>query len=256
METNEYLDIPTYVPSKVDNDEMDWHAYAEHYDLMCDLNPSYQENLRSLATRLVSWDLPENAEICDLGAGTGNYIRLMCRLLPNARFTHVDFDNKMNDLARRKYALAQIGDVNVVKNYAQRVQFPNNSFDLIVCVNALYAISPQRPLLNNIRSWLKPEGKFFVIDFGRKQRVLDWTFYLFRESLKNHRVGTYVKALVEGREVIRQNRRSTRGQSTGRYWMHSTADFGSALVECGFEIEELFECYRGYSDLAVCRRHR
>lgn len=256
METNEYLDIPAYAPSKVDSDEMDWNAYAEHYDLMCDLNPSYQDNLLSLAKRLASWSLPANAEICDLGAGTGNYINLMSKMLPDARFTHVDFDKKMNDVAKQKYSIAQIENVNIVKDYAQRVNFHEQSFDLVVCVNALYAISPQKQVLKKVHSWLKPSGTFFVIDFGRKQRVLDWTFYLFRESLKNHRVGTYVKALVEGREVIRQNRRSTRGQRTGRYWMHSTADFGNVLAECGFEIEELFECYRGYSDLAVCRKQR
>lgn len=256
METNEYLDIPTYAPSSVDSDEMDWDAYAEHYDLMCELNPSYQDNLLSLATRLPKWNLPSDARVCDLGAGTGNYIHLLSRLIPDATFTHVDFDKKMNEVAQQKYQSAEIDEVHVVKDYVQRVEFPKESFDLILCVNALYAISPQVQVLRKIHSWLNPDGKFFVIDFGRKQRVLDWTFYLFRESLKHHRVGTYVKALLEGREVIKQNRRSTKGQITGRYWTHSTEDFGVTLEECGFEVEELFPCYRGYSDLAVCRKPR
>ena len=252
MESNEYLDIPRYVPSQVEPDEMDWDAYADHYDLMCELNPSYQENLSTLADFVQRWDLASNSSVCDLGAGTGNYIKLLSGMLPDASFTHVDFDKKMNDVARRKYKVDGVEDVRIIREYAQRIVFPENRFDLILCINALYAIPPQERILKQIYRWLKPGGRFFVIDFGRKQRVLDWTFYLFRESLKNRRVGTYVKALVEGREVIRQNHRSTKGQITGRYWTHSTADFGDTLRRCGFDVEDLYPCYRGYSDLAVC----
>jgi len=251
---SEYQDVPTYVPTDLDTDEMDWDAYAEHYDVMCELNPSYQENLVALARYLPHWGLPNDANICDLGAGTGNYIHLLSRLLPNASFTHIDFDKKMNELAAKKYREQEIESVQIVCEYAQRAEMEDASFDLILCVNALYAITPQKQVLKKVRTWLKDDGRFFVIDFGRKQRTMDWAFYLFRESLKNQRIGTYLKALVESREVIRQNRRSTKGQATGRYWTHSTSEFGNTLVDCGFEVEELFPCYRGYADLAICRK--
>ena len=250
----EYDEVPLYIPASIDSDEMDWDAYAEHYDVMCELNPSYQENLLALAKYLPSWNLPADANICDLGAGTGNYIHLLSRLLPNATFTHIDFDKKMNDLAAKKYRDQDIDSVSIVCEYAQRAEMGHASFDLILCVNALYAITPQKQVLKKVRSWLKEDGRFFVIDFGRKQKTMEWVFYLFRESMKNHRIGTYVKALIESREVIKQNRRSTKGQSTGRYWTHSTSEFGNTLVDCGFEVEELFPCYRGYADLAICRK--
>ena len=65
METNEQS-IPTYIPTSVQSDEMDWDAYADHYDLMCELNPSYNENLSILASRISSWQLPGNASILSL----------------------------------------------------------------------------------------------------------------------------------------------------------------------------------------------
>ncbi|MCZ6854818.1 MAG: class I SAM-dependent methyltransferase [Gammaproteobacteria bacterium] len=243
-----------YAPANVEIDEMDWDAYAKHYDTMCDLNPSYHDNLLSLATRLPKWNLSDDADICDLGAGTGNYIQLLNDLLPGASFTHIDFDAEMNELAAKKYEERGITSVKIVREYAQQVKMEPASFDLILCVNALYAIAPQDQVLKKVRTWLKDDGRFFVIDFGRKQRTLDWAFYLFRESLKHRRVGTYVKALLQSREVIKQNRRSTKGQATGRYWTHSTSQFGDTLVKCGFEIEELTPCYRGYADLAICRK--
>lgn len=251
---SEYQDVPLYIPSGTQSDEMDWDAYAEHYDVMCELNPSYHENLQQLASHLPEWDLAADAKVCDLGAGTGNYVHVLSRLMPRASFVHVDFDRRMNELADQKYRKNEISSVEILQEHVQNVTLAPNSFDLIICVNALYAIHPQRAVLHRVHQWLKPNGIFFVIDFGRKQRTLDWAIYLFRESMKRHRVGTYMKALLESREIIKQNRRSTRGQTSGRYWTHSTAEFGKVLTECGFSVDKLTPCYRGYADLAICRK--
>jgi ubiquinone/menaquinone biosynthesis C-methylase UbiE len=247
----ELEDVHRYVPGDVANDEMNWHAYAEHYDQMCKFNPPYQDNIDTLIRYLSEWSLPSNADICDLGAGTGNYILEVAKSFPDV---HIDFDSKMNELANKKYAAAGVDKVSIVTEYAQQCTFPKNRFDLVICVNALYAISPQEDVLRKVRSWLRPDGWFFIIDFGRKQRTLEWTLFLFRQSLKAHRAGEYVKALLDAREVLKQNRKSTKGQESGRYWLHSTDAFGKTLSECGFDVEEIFPCYRGYADLAICRK--
>ena len=250
----ELEDQKQFIPSDISSDEMNWDAYAEHYDQMCEFNTSYQNNIRTLTNYLTQWALPENADICDLGAGTGNYILSTAQHLPNANYVHVDFDSKMNQSAKKKYEGIKLKNFRIVTEYAQKTEFPSNSFDLIICVNALYAISPQKQVLHNLRSWLKPEGRLFLIDFGRKQRTLDWTFHLFVESMKMHRAGEYVKAVYDAREVLKQNRKSTKGQQSGRYWLHSTSSFGNTLVDCGFEVDEIYPCYRGYADLAICRK--
>jgi len=239
--------------SKVADDEMNWDAYAEHYDVMCELNPSYQENIDKLVQHLQTWDISDQPTILDLGAGTGNYILALAKQIKKASFVHVDFDKKMNELAQRKYDLHGI-PVEVRNQYVQDVTFGESSFDVIICINALYAISPQTEVLQKVHSWLKPDGRFFVIDFGRKQNILDWTFYVFRESMKRHRLARYIKVLKDNRELIKQNRQTTKGQDTGRYWLHSTAEFRDTLKSCGFVVDEVFPCYRGYSDLAVCRK--
>ncbi|MGE0624474.1 MAG: class I SAM-dependent methyltransferase [Pseudomonadales bacterium] len=240
--------------SKVAEDEMNWDAYAEHYDVMCELNPSYQENIDRLVQYLKSWSISQNPAILDLGAGTGNYILALAKQLDGASYVHVDFDKKMNELARRKYDQHQLTSVQIRNQYVQDVDFEESSFDVIICINALYAISPQTEVLKNIHTWLKPDGRFFVIDFGRKQNILDWTFYVLRESMKRHRLRRYIKVLKDNRELIKQNRQTTKGQDSGRYWLHTTAEFRDTLKSCGFVVDEVFPCYRGYSDLAVCRK--
>lgn len=249
------IESSPFDPSALAEDEMNWDAYAEHYDQMCEFNPSYQANIVKLLGYLSRWSLPSNATICDLGAGTGNYVAAMARILPNAHYIHVDFDIKMNIFANQKYQSQNIKSVRLLTEYAQQTNFPDSSLDLVVCVNALYAISPQKQILKNVYSWLKPNGRFFVIDFGRKQKTIDWAIYLFREAMKSHRAGEYVKAFIEGREVFKQNRRSSKGQESGRYWLHSTSEFGNTLVDCGFQVEEIYPCYRGYADLAVCKKN-
>ena len=238
----------------VDADEMDWHAYAEHYDEMCALNPAYHENIGMLLERLQSWNLPPDARICDLGGGTGNYILAMHQNFPSARYHHVDVDDRMIEFARRKYSEAKVENVEILTSNVHSVDFASEFFDVVVCVNALYAFTSQEAILSRVHSWLKPTGKLFLIDFGRKQNTLDWTVYMFIESLKSRQLGRYARALIGAREVLRQNRRTTLGQESGRYWLHSTDELGEALERAGFVVAELSSCYRQYCDFAVCSK--
>lgn len=238
----------------VERDEMDWAAYAEHYDEMCALNPAYEDNISRLLKRIPQWKLPAKPRVCDLGAGTGNYILRLNEVLPSATFWHVDFDGRMLDLAKRKYDDRGMKNVHIVQSEVHELDFPDESFDLIISVNALYAFSPQERALQRMRDWLTSNGRLFLIDFGREQNTLDWALYVLKEAIKARRVRRYVKTLVQGREVVRQNRRTMKGQKTGRYWLHSTEEFGQCLESAGFGVSELGRCYRDYADLAVCTK--
>ncbi|MEQ8485711.1 MAG: methyltransferase domain-containing protein [Pseudomonadales bacterium] len=234
------------------SDEMDWDAYARSYDEMCALNPAYQQNIEMLIRRLPQWNLPDDARVCDLGAGTGNYILQLSEHLPNASFWHVDADARMIDIANGKYHAAGLSRVTTLHRTAEETTFPEQSFDLIICINALYAFPDRGGVLRHAHGWLRNNGRLFIIDFGRRQSTLDWTFYLFRESIKANRVGRYARALIEAREVIKQNIKTSKGQESGRYWLHSTEAFKQSLSEAGFNVLEASRCYRNYADMAVC----
>ena len=233
---------------------IDWDAYATQYDLMAKYNPSYHENIEIVRRAVEEFGITENARICDLGAGTGNYIAALSRIRPKASFTHVDFDKVMNDIARDKYLNLGIKDVAIHEEYVQRVDFLEETFDLIICVNALYAISPQEAVLRKARRWLRPDGVFIVIDFGRRNRMIDWSWYLLSNLVKEHGVVECAKFLVKSVEIIRQNNRGSKNQEDGSYWLHSTQEFGKALQEAEFHVDELRPCYRDYCDLAICRK--
>lgn len=235
---------------------LEYGQYATQFDKMCELIPVYQENIDFLIDLLPKLSLPENANICDLGAGTGNFVCAMAEVMPSASFIHVDSDPVMNAYAREKYSRKGIQNVEVIEDYIQRARFRDREFDLIVCVNALNTAAPQLPVLRQIGRWLKTSGTLFLIDFGRKQRVLDWGWYILRNTLKRYGVSRYMRALIENREAIRQNRRASKDQANGSMWTHSMEEFQALVVEAGFRIEDSKTCYRGYCDLVVATRRR
>lgn len=241
-----------YVDAKENPRQIDWKAYADKYDLMATNNPSYEENIQLALDHIQQRKLEENANICDLGAGTGNYILALNDVFPNASFTHVDCDHEMCRIASKKYEMAGIKNVDVVEDYVQRAKLQPASFDLILCVNSLYAMNPVELTLRRIRSWLKPSGALFVIDFGAQNNVLDWGWYIFREVSKRKGPYSALKTFLEGTEVIRQNHIGSRSQAAGEYWTHSEDSFREKLNECGFNIIHQSKCYRDYCDLAVC----
>jgi len=158
----------------------------------------------------------------------------------------------MNRVASSKFAAYGLSRVSVVTSSVFDSSFPDQSFDLILSVNALYAMTPQGEVLRMVRKWLKPGGKFLVIDFGRRTKVFDWGRYILGNMLKEKGIFESVRFLWNGLENLKQNRRGSKGQSEGIYWLHSTEEFGQALSEAGFLVEDLRTCYRGYCDLAVC----
>lgn len=233
--------------------EIDWDVYASQYDLLATNNPCYRENIETLRSLLPSLDLPSNAAVCDIGAGTGNFICALANDLPEAQFVHLDADPKMNDVARKKYESASISNVNVVCCSAAEAPFDAGSFDLALCINALYAMHDRDEVLSKIRRWLKPGGRFFIIDFGRRNRMWDWSKYIFGNIYKEKGLVGCLRFLVDGLETIKQNRRGSKGQAEGVYWLHSTEEFQDALENAGFQVDLIQTCYRDYCDLAVCR---
>lgn len=233
--------------------EIDWDVYASQYDLLATNNPSYRENIEILRGLLPEFGLPSEAVICDVGAGTGNYICALAKDLPKARFFHLDSDAHMMEVAKAKYEAASVLDVELQCCPASEAVYPPQSFDLIICVNALYAIQPREEFLRRARSWLKPEGVFFVIDFGRRTKMWDWAKYIFGSIYREKGFLECVRFFVNGIEAIRQNRRGSQGQAEGVYWLHSTDEFRQALEQAGFRVSNLSTCYRGYCDMAVCR---
>ena len=253
MESSRRFETSYYAEAE-ETRRLDYNRYAPQFDRMCAITPAYQELVESLIEHLPAFNLDEDAEICDLGAGTGNFILAMAECFPDANFTHLDMDGKMNSFARHKYEQVGLKNFSIIEDQIQRAKFDANSFDLIVCVNSLNTAPPQLQVLRMMRTWLKDGGHLFLIDFGREQKVVDWTWYIVKHLYQTHGVGQVLRSFWENREAIRQNRRARLDQKDGLMWTHSTSELGSIVTEAGFSVEKLQSCYRDYSDLVIASK--
>lgn len=233
---------------------MDWARYAQYYDLMCSLNPAYLDNIELLRNVMRRYPVPEGARICDIGAGTGNYIKAISQSNKEYCFQYIDPSEDMLKIARQKLSSIKGLRVDFQLGSAENCDLPIARFDLILCINSLYAMNDPICALRRIREALSPDGYAFVLDFGRVQNTLDWSAFLLFESMKAGRLREYFRSLWVGREVLRQNHLTRVGQLSGNYWLHSTKEFGAILEKSGFNVRELGSCYRSYCDYAVINR--
>jgi len=222
---------------------VNWNEYAKCYDLLCDLS------------RIGRLSLPSDASILDLGGGTGNFL---CHGLPaelhRANLSHLDFNEGMLGAAREKYKKEGLS-VELLHADATRYELPPSSFDCILSVNSLYAMSNPVSVLQKVYSALRPGGLLFLVNLGRIQNTLDWTLYLVATNLIRLGPRRVIELLRnEGSTIAKANRRIACEQRHHRYWKHTTAEIGEQLTRIGFRVDELRPCYRGYSDLAICTK--
>lgn len=232
--------------------EIQWDSYARSYDFLARHNPSYSENIEMVSSLYDELMLPNVASTIDLGAGTGNFTARLALGHPGHNFVHLDASEEMVRHASIKYQRLGLRNVSLVTRSALDFDSGSQVFDVAICVNALYAISPQARLLERVRKILKPHGHFIVIDFGRPQRVLDWAGFLIKSSIKKNGVIAGMGFAAKGLGALIENARGAKGQSVGKYWVHSTEEFREMLGINGFAIERSGVCYRGYCDWAVC----
>lgn len=233
--------------------EMDYRAYAPHFDSLCSINPAYRDLLDLFKIELVEMALPIDPAVVDLGAGTGNFVCSLLEQIPAAHVTHVDSSPDMNNIAQDKYHEAGYS-VNIVESFMQTVDIKPNSQDLIICVNSLNNAPPARPMLSNIYSWLNPGGYFFLIDFGREINVIDWTWFLVKHLLKTRGIAETISQIRRQAKVISINKKGKTDQQRGTLWTHSTDELVMMLEDTGFDTKTRKLCYRDYADLVVARR--
>ena len=234
---------------------IDWGIYANAYDFLPKVFREYRANMETVERALRIRLSQDSPRICDLGAGTGVYIEHLASRNPNWNFTHVDSNQGMTKVAKAKYGLLRSGQVAIVDDAAQTAKFPRDSFDAVVCVNALYAMSPQDRVIRKMFEYLKPNGVLVCIDFGRKQNPLDWLGEFVRLiTSREIDLSTAFRTLRVASNLLQQAFRGVGGQVSGTYWMHELDEFTSAFEQSGFLVEESFVCYRGYCDGVIARK--
>ena len=118
-------------------------------------------------------EIPDGADVLDLGCGTGTLTTWTAKKRPDARVVGLDGDPKVLSIAARKAAAAGVKlRFDVGLSFA--LSYPDASFDRVLSSLLFHHLtrSDKRRTIAEIRRVLKPGGQLHVADWGRPSSFL------------------------------------------------------------------------------------
>ena len=112
-------------------------------------------------------DLSDGTSILELGCGWGSLSLWMARQFPNARITAVSNSRSQRDYIESEAAARGLKNLRVV-TADMNVFDPQAQFDRIVSVEMFEHMMNWRELMMRVKSWLAPEGRFFLHIFTHR----------------------------------------------------------------------------------------
>lgn len=106
--------------------------------------------------------LRAGARVADVGCGLGSSTLLMAETFPASTFHGFDFHPE--SIERARAAAAKAGLDNVCFEVAQAKSFPGNDYDLVCVFDALHDMGDPVGVARHVRSTLKPDGTFMLVE--------------------------------------------------------------------------------------------
>jgi demethylmenaquinone methyltransferase/2-methoxy-6-polyprenyl-1,4-benzoquinol methylase len=107
--------------------------------------------------------LPANAQVLDLGSGTGIGTRAIAETLGSrGEVTGLDFSPEMVAIANRKSLPSNLRFVQ--GDACAMPEFESDSIDLVVANSFLYLVSSPEKMLKEVRRVLKPKGQLVFME--------------------------------------------------------------------------------------------
>jgi cyclopropane-fatty-acyl-phospholipid synthase len=127
-------------------------------------------------------DLADGQSILELGCGWGPLSLWMARQFPNSLVTAVSNSNTQREYVEAQAAARGLKNLRVITADMNGFD-PQRQFDRIVSVEMFEHIMNWRELLTRVRSWLSPDGRFFMHVFTHRSGAYrfdradgeDWT---------------------------------------------------------------------------------
>jgi cyclopropane-fatty-acyl-phospholipid synthase len=130
-------------------------------------------------------DLADGQSILELGCGWGSLSLWMARQFPHAQVIAVSNSNSQREYIESEATTRGLNNLRVVTS-DMNVFDAGQKFDRIVSVEMFEHMMNWRELMRRVRSWLKPDGRFFMHIF-------------------THRSGSYLFDRADGEDWIAQH---------------------------------------------------
>lgn len=132
-----------------------------------------QREAEEAPTRAIAaLDLPPDAVIADIGAGSGYYALRIAPRIPAGRVVAVDIQQEMIDFLNRRARELGISNIQTHLGAVDDLKLPPSTLDAALLVDAYHEFSHPREMLASLHRALKPGGRVFLLEFrGEDPRV-------------------------------------------------------------------------------------
>lgn len=145
-------------------------------------------------------DLADGQSILELGCGWGSLSLSVARQFPNASITAVSNSDSQRKFIEAAAAARGLRNLRVITQ-DMNVFDPKRQFDRIVSVEMFEHMMNWRELMTRVRSWLAPDGRFFMHVFTHRSGT-----YLFDQTDPHDWIGQhfFTGGVMPSHQLIRQ----------------------------------------------------
>jgi demethylmenaquinone methyltransferase / 2-methoxy-6-polyprenyl-1,4-benzoquinol methylase len=160
-----------YVPGEKRGEKVGdlFASIARRYDLLNDLQSFGLHRLWKRRVAVLTAVQPGDRAL-DLCCGTGDIAFALAGR--GAEVTALDFSERMLDVARSRLQRSKAKNLNFLQGDAQRLPFPDNSFDAVTVGYGLRNLSSWETGLREMVRVARPGGRIVALDFGKPANVL------------------------------------------------------------------------------------
>lgn len=126
-----------------------------------------EAELEALRQTVEHAEIADGQSILELGCGWGSLSLWMARQFPQAQVTAVSNSNSQREYIEGEARARGLANLRVITS-DMNVFAPEARFDRIVSVEMFEHMMNWRELMSRVRSWLKPDGRFFLHIFTHR----------------------------------------------------------------------------------------
>lgn len=145
----------------------------------------------------------ENVEALEVSSGRGGGAHFIMRYFKPKSYTGVDFSTRAIDFCREHY---KINGLHFQYGNAESLTFPDNSFDVVINVEASLYYPNITKFLEHVTRILKPNGYFLYTDLRYEEKVETWRSQLKNMGLKLIKEEEITDNVLKAMELDRERR--------------------------------------------------
>lgn len=160
----------------------------------------YPMQLYHHVAKHIEW---QNVDALEVSSGRGGGAHFIMRYFKPKSYTGVDFSTRAIEFCREHYNLEGL---NFRHGNAEDLAFPDNSFDVVVNVEASLYYPNITKFFEHVRRVLKPNGYFLYTDLRYEEKVEVWHTQLKSMGLKLIKEEDITENVLKAMEMDRERR--------------------------------------------------